>query len=167
MDAWYNCQTVGISRGHELWCQQGTSSTRIRACLERAKLNGLRFSSFFVSGLALSNAMQSALLTAQFGAHRHQIDVAGALVSVQVVPCLSSVNAMCRRRVRGPCSACGALHAELTPPPRPTTASAKGATCGARRPCSRLLWQRTACSCEEHAFSNSGAALACWRWRAP
>ena len=60
--------------------------------------------------------MHSALLTAQFGAHRHQIDVAGALVSVQVVPCLGSVNAMCRRCVRGPCSACGALHAELTPP---------------------------------------------------
>ena len=155
MDAWYNCQTVGISRD----TSSGASKKRhqLRACLERAKLNGL----------ALSNAMQSALLTAQFGAHRHQIDVAGALVSVQVVPCLSSVNAMCRRRVRGPCSACGALHAELTPPPRPTTASAKGATCGARRPCSRLLWQRTACSCEEHAFSNSGAALACWRWRAP
>ena len=50
MDAWYNCQTVGISRGHELWCQQGTSSTRIRACLERAKLNGL----------ALSNAAERA-----------------------------------------------------------------------------------------------------------
>lgn len=89
VDSWYNCHSPYKSVVHT---SSGTS-TRLRAFFERAKLKGL----------ALANAM-SALLTAQFGAHRHQIDVAGALVSVQVVPCLSSVNAMCRRRLR-----CGAL----------------------------------------------------------